>query len=169
MSQLEWRKWGSGISGKERKEGVKVFQLLRCVEIVKWSCEMRHMCAANNLSLNIKQTRELVIDFRRQQEKHLPLRVGEDVKKVTSFKFLGTQISEDHKWTVNCTPLVKKDQQRLYFLRSLRRTNLSAKLLESFQHCSLESVLMTASRPGMECVQRQTGRFSRGLSTQNKK
>lgn len=153
---------------RKRKEGVKDFQLLRCVEIVKWSCEMRHMCAANNLSLNIKQTREIVIDFRRQQEKHLPLRVG-DVKRVTSFKFLGTQISEDHKWTVNCTPLVKKDQQRLYFLRLLRRTNLSAKLLESFQHCSLESVLMTASRPGMECVQRQTGRFSRGLSTQNKK
>lgn len=45
MSQLEWRKWGSGIRGKERKEGVKDFQLLRCVEIVKWSCEMRHVCS----------------------------------------------------------------------------------------------------------------------------
>lgn len=35
----------------------------------------------------------------------------------------------------------KKAQQRLYFLRMLKKTNISAKLIESFYHCTLESIL----------------------------
>ncbi len=54
------------------------------------------------------------------------------VERVTTFKFLGTHISQD---------LVKKAQQRLYFLRKLRKTNLSQQLLVSFYHCSVGSIL----------------------------
>ncbi|KAL0195794.1 hypothetical protein M9458_009366, partial [Cirrhinus mrigala] len=94
-------------------------------------------CIDNNLSLNIKKTKELVIDFRRHQEELQPLEImGEEVERVSSFKFLGIHVSEDLKWLVNTTVLVKKPQQRLYFLRSLRKVHLSARLLKLFYHCT---------------------------------
>ena len=39
------------------------------------------------------------------------------VEIVSSFKFLGVHITEDLTWTNNTTTLVKRAQQRLYFLR----------------------------------------------------
>lgn len=50
-------------------------------------------------------------------------------------------LSEDLKWMSNTTATVKKAQQRLYFLRILKRNNLSSELLKSFYHCCIESVL----------------------------
>ncbi|KAL7846639.1 hypothetical protein SRHO_G00216190 [Serrasalmus rhombeus] len=38
--------------------------------------------------------------------------------------YLGTHIAEDLSWTTNTTALVKKAQQRFYFLRILRKNNL---------------------------------------------
>lgn len=77
-------------------------------------------CTDNNLSLNIKKTKELVIDFRRHRKELQPLEIKrEEVERVSSFKFLGIHVSEDLKWTVNTAALVKKAQQRLYFLRTL--------------------------------------------------
>ncbi len=62
-------------------------------------------------------------------------------RRVSSFKFLGTHISEELTWTINITALVKKAQKRLHFLRMLRKVNLSQQLLLSFYRCSIESVL----------------------------
>lgn len=41
----------------------------------------------------------------------------------------------------NTTALVKKAQQRLYFLSILKKNNMEEKLLLSFYRCSIESVL----------------------------
>lgn len=47
-------------------------------------------CRENNLTLNIKKTKELIIDFRKNKEVHTPLHInGEEVERVASFKFLG--------------------------------------------------------------------------------
>ncbi len=98
-------------------------------------------CLQNNLSLNIKKTKELIIDFR-TKDKHTPLYInGEGVERVTGFKFLGTHISENLSWTTNTTAIVKKAQQRLYFLCTLKKVNLSQQHLTSFYRCSIESVL----------------------------
>ena len=50
-------------------------------------------------------------------------------------------LSEDLKWKMNTTATVKKAQQRLYFLQTLKRNNLSPELLKSFYHCCIESVI----------------------------
>ncbi|KAI4873631.1 hypothetical protein NFI96_022545 [Prochilodus magdalenae] len=55
-------------------------------------------------------------------------------------RFLATHISEDLSWTTNTMPLVKKAQQRLYFLRILRKTNLQEKLLVSSNPSVIQSV-----------------------------
>ena len=63
------------------------------------------------------------------------------MERVSSFRFLGTHISDDLTWSTNINSLVKKAQQRFYFLRTLRKVNLSQQLLVSFYRCSIESVL----------------------------
>ena len=60
---------------------------------------------------------------------------------MSSFKFLGIHISENLSWAINTTAIVKKAQQWLYFLRTLRKVNLSQQHLRSFYRCSIESVL----------------------------
>ncbi|XP_066531611.1 semaphorin-4A-like [Hoplias malabaricus] len=99
-------------------------------------------CAENNLSLNSTKTKELVIDFRRKRADPTPLIInGDCVERVPSFRFLGMHISEDLTWTTNTTAVVRKAQQRLYFLRILRKNNLQEKLLVSYYRCAIESVL----------------------------
>lgn len=60
-------------------------------------------------------------------------------------QFSGVHISENLTWTVNTTALVKKKKKKaqpwLYFLRTLKKTNLFAELLKVFYHCSTESPL----------------------------
>ena len=63
------------------------------------------------------------------------------VERVSDFRFLGVNNMEDLTWGVNTTGLVKKAQERLYFLRVLRRNIIPQKLLVSFCRCSMESIL----------------------------
>jgi hypothetical protein len=51
---------------------------------------LRAWCQKNNLSLNVKKTKEMIVDFRKQQREHPPIQInGTAVKQVESFKFLG--------------------------------------------------------------------------------
>lgn len=79
-------------------------------------------CDDNNLLLNASKTKEIVVDFRTKQTPIDPLVInGETIEQVVSYKFLGTTISNDLKWEENTNICVKKAQQRLYFLRQLRK------------------------------------------------
>lgn len=99
-------------------------------------------CMANNLALNASKTKELIIDFRIHNTSLTPLHVsGVYVERVLAFRFLGISIAEDLSWRTNTSAVVKKAQQRLYFLRTLRRNHLQEHLLVSFYHCAIESVI----------------------------
>ncbi len=63
------------------------------------------------------------------------------VTTVESFRFLGTTISQDLKWDTHIDSIVKKFQQRLYFLRQLRKFNLPQELLKQFYSAIIESIL----------------------------
>ncbi len=54
-------------------------------------------CQDNCLSLNVSKTKELIVDFRkRQQQPYTPRMIsGTPVERVSSFKYLGVNISED--------------------------------------------------------------------------
>uniref|UniRef100_A0A3Q3JQD9 Reverse transcriptase domain-containing protein n=1 Tax=Monopterus albus TaxID=43700 RepID=A0A3Q3JQD9_MONAL len=104
-------------------------------QLFKW-------CKDNNLALNTTKTKELIIDFRKNKTAIQPLLInGDYVERVTVFRCLGVYIKEDITWTANTKELVKKAQQRLYFLRVLRKHQFSQKLLVSFYRCSIESIL----------------------------
>ncbi len=71
-------------------------------------------CQDNCLSLNVSKTKELIVDFRkRQQRPYTPLMIsGTPVERVSSFKYLGVNISEDLTWTAHIQTQVKKDQAK---------------------------------------------------------
>ncbi|KAK3508354.1 hypothetical protein QTP70_022935, partial [Hemibagrus guttatus] len=87
-------------------------------------------CSLNNLELNTLKTVEMIVDFRRNTPALPPLTImNSTVPTVESFRFLGTTISQDLKWDTHIDSTIKKAQQRLYFLRQLRKFNLPQELL----------------------------------------
>ncbi|KAI4901318.1 hypothetical protein NFI96_001229, partial [Prochilodus magdalenae] len=60
---------------------------------------------------------------------------------VSIFKFLGVHITEELTWSEHTTRVVKKAQQRLLFLRRLRRFGMDPHALRTFYTCTVESVL----------------------------
>lgn len=91
--------------------------------------EIHHLdlwCSANNLVLNTNKTKEVIVDFRRSgRTAHAPLLIqGVEVERVENIKFLGIHISADLTWALNTSHLVRKAQQRLFFLRKLKQAGL---------------------------------------------
>ena len=73
---------------------------------------------------------------------HAPLCIqGEAVGYVDNIKFLGVHIFSDLSWSLNTSHLVKKAQQRLFFLRKLKWAGLSSQLLVNFCRATIESIL----------------------------
>ncbi len=98
-------------------------------------------CQDNCLSLNVRKTKELIVDFRkRQQRPYTPLMIsGTPVERVSSFKYLG--VNEDLTWTAHIQTQVTKARQRLYHLRQLRKFRVSPAILKTFYSGAIESVL----------------------------
>ncbi len=84
--------------------------------------------------LNVSKTKELFVDFRKSQQRpYTPLMIsGTPVERVSSFKYLGVNISEDLTWTTHIQTQVKKARQRLYHLRQLRKFRVSLTILKTF-------------------------------------
>ena len=113
--------------------------------------ETQHLtqwCSANNLVLNSGKTKEVIVDFRRSRKMdHAPLLIeGEVVERVDNIKFLGLHITSDLSWSTNTSCLVKKAQQRLFFLRKLKHAGLSSRLLVNFYRATIESILCLKGR-----------------------
>ncbi len=104
-------------------------------------------CQDNCLSLNVSKTKELIVDFRkRQQQPYTPLMIsGTPVERVSSFKYLGVNISEDLTWTAHIQTQVKKARQRLYHLRQLRKFRVSPAILKTFYSGAIESAPLFVS------------------------
>ncbi len=100
-------------------------------------------CQDNCLSLNVSKTKELIVDFRKRHLlPYTPLMIsGTSVERVSSFKYLGVNISEDLTWTTHIQTQVKKARQRLYHLRQLRKFRVSPTILKTFYSGTIESVL----------------------------
>ncbi len=97
--------------------------------------QLAEWCGANNLSLNVSKTKEVVMNFRRT------FIDNSTVERVSSTEFLGVHIKEDLTWTTNTTSLSKKAQQRLHFLRRLKRASLPPPILTTFYRGTIESML----------------------------
>ncbi len=70
---------------------------------------------------------------------------GTPVERVSSFKYLGVNISGDLTWTAHIQTQFKKARQRLYHLRQLRKFRDSPAILKTFYSGAIESVLTCIS------------------------
>ena len=92
-------------------------------------------CGKNNLVFNVSKTCEMTTDFRKHKNPMYQLLIDNTVvKQVESFKFLGSTISSDLSWGNNTASMVKKGQQRMYFLRQLKKFGISPIILTRFYH-----------------------------------
>ena len=100
-------------------------------------------CQENNLSPNVNKTKELIVDYRKQQREHPPIHIdGRVVERIVSFKFLGVHITDKLKWSTHTDSVVKKAQQHLFNLRRLKKFGLPPKSLTNFYRCTIESILL---------------------------
>jgi hypothetical protein len=116
---------------------------------------LRVWCQENNILPNVNKTKELIVDFRKQQRVHPLIHIdGTAVEKVESFKFLGVRITEELKWSTTDS-VVKKAQQRLFNLGRLMKFGLAPKILTNFYRCTIESILTGCIRQ-LHCPQPQS-------------
>ncbi len=100
-------------------------------------------CQDNCLSLNVSKAKELILDFRkRQQRPYTPLMIsGTPVERVSSFKYLCVNLSENLTWTTHIQTQVNKARQRLYHLWQLRKFRVSRAILKNVYSGAIENVL----------------------------
>src|SRR4029434_5803273 len=96
-------------------------------------------CGRNNLELNTLKTVEMTVDFRRRPPSLPPITIlNNTVLAVESFRFLGSTISRNLKWEPNINTIIKKAQQRMYFLRQLPASGSADHVLHrSHRVCSV--------------------------------
>ena len=99
-------------------------------------------CNANFLKVNLSKTKEMIFDFRREKPTIPPLVVDQNSIEVTdSYKYLGLTIDNKFTWKHHVNNIVKKVNQRLYFLRKLRSFHLKTSILHIFYTSTIESLI----------------------------
>ena len=102
-------------------------------DLVRW-------CDKNHLLLNVSQVKEMVIDFWTGAPKPNPLIIkGKEVEivHVYQYKYLGTILDDKLDWSVNAESLLKKGNQRMYFMKKLKSFNVCPKLLQLFYRATV--------------------------------
>eukprot|EP00061_Rhincodon_typus_P004836 g23531.t1 len=88
------------------------------------------------------KTKELIIDIRKKEQEHDSIFINEvEVERVESVKFLGVTITDNLSWTSHVDVMVKKAQQRFFFLRRLRKFGMFTRILTNCYRCTIENIL----------------------------
>lgn len=77
-----------------------------------------------------------------QVRNYSPLTIGgATVDRVSSFEYLGVYFTEDFSWKMHIDHLVRRGNQRIYYLQRLARFRVSKKVLRTFYTGAVESLL----------------------------
>ena len=97
-------------------------------------------CRDNGLILNVATTKEIIVDFSKNQHSHTPRLINNTVVEVvSSTKFLGVHITDNLNWSVNTASLARRAQRHMYFLRKMR-AHLPPPILTTFYRSTIESI-----------------------------
>ena len=106
-------------------------------EINEWSKE-------NLFQLNCDKTKELVINYSRQNIEEIcpPVLIdGQPIRKVTSVKLLGLTLNSHLTWNNHVEYLVKSAFQKLYFLIQLKRSGVDVADIVQYYCACIRSTL----------------------------
>eukprot|EP00061_Rhincodon_typus_P017130 g45689.t1 len=84
--------------------------------------------------------RQMALGKERRRTHPIYINVAE-VERMQSLKFLGVMITDNLSSTSHVDAMVKKAQQRLFFLRLLRKVGMSTRSLTNFYRCTTESIM----------------------------
>ena len=110
-----------------------------------YTAEVDHFCTwcqDNFLDLNVKKTKEMIIDYRVNKPILKPINIkGQDVDVVDKYKYLGTIVDNKLTGNENIDKIDNKANQRLYFVRKLKKCHVETTILSLFHKSIVESVL----------------------------
>ena len=99
-------------------------------------------CEDHCLSLNVKKTKELVIDFRIKKNPLSPLVIkDQEINQVQTYKYLGVIIDDKLNWQMHSSAVCKKLNRRIFFLRKLRSLKIDAIIVSLFYRSTIQSIL----------------------------
>ena len=99
-------------------------------------------CKDNYLDLNVKKTKEMIVDFRVKKQPLNPVMIdGKPVDIVHSYKYLGTIIDDKLNGCENAKRIYKKANQRLFFVRKLKKVHVDKSVMSLFYQSIVESVI----------------------------
>jgi len=101
-----------------------------------------HCCNDAFLQINVLKTKDMLIDFSRNQTDLKRTAIKEqEVDVVGSYKYLGCVIDKKLNFNVNVEMICKRGQQRLYCLQRLSKFKVDRSLMILFYKSYIESVL----------------------------
>ena len=114
----------------------------RCIQYVN------NWCKANFLDLNVKKTKEVVYDFRRNPNTRSGIMINDiNVETTDVYKYLGLWIDNGLTFKEHINRQIKKVQKKLYGVRAMSKLSVSPDLIAMFYNATVPSTLMYAS-PG---------------------
>ena len=127
-------------------------------------------CDNHFLQLNVKKTKELIVDFRIKDNCHDLLNIkDESVERVSEFKYLGIIFDEKLEWHSQTNKVQKKLNQRLFFMRKLNSFHIDKTLLALFYRtCVLTTITFCLSAWGGNAQVRDKSRVNRTLKSAGK-
>ena len=89
-----------------------------------------------------QKTKEIIFDFRKNNTQYEPLRIhGEIIEQVHEYIYLGTVIDDKLCWRGNCLTIQRKTNQRMFFLRKLKKFHVDRTIWTLFYQSIIQSVM----------------------------
>lgn len=124
----------TAIVGKIENDSAEEF-LLQVNNFVNW-------CKSHFLTLNVKKTKEIIIDFKVKKCVPDPIIIAnEQIGRVEEYKCLGIVIDDKLTGSQNTQHVYKKCQQRIHCLRLLGNIRVDHTILSLFYKAVIESIL----------------------------
>ena len=99
-------------------------------------------CEKNFLMLNVKKTKEMIIDFKITKNPMRQLEINdESVETVGFYKYLGFTIDNKLNWHAHVDVLCNKLNTRLFFLKKLKSFHVNESILKMFYQALIQSVI----------------------------
>ena len=90
-------------------------------------------CDKNYFYLNVSKTKEMCIDFRKNQKCPKPVYIkGEAVERVDTYKYFGVAFDSKLNWKENINSVLKKVNLRMYCMRKPRSFGVNSDMLVTF-------------------------------------